>query len=358
MSCKQYTTKNSKCKHLNEAERKFIERQLELGTAKKAIARMLGRNISTIRREIKRGTVAQRKRNPYFGISKNPDTPEYFEYKRYYADTGEMRYRKNRLKCGARCKFVRCKKFMRYAEKKIKEEKYSPDAIVGYAKKNNLFKNIPSTQTVYNWIAAGLSTVKSIDLIQKVSRKSRKNKHTDRKRILGRSIDERPELVNLIERFGDWEGDSVVGKEGKSSILTFVERSTGQGILLKTESKTASATIESLKSLRSKDSSFFSQVFKSVTFDNGSEFAVSEELERLGVDVYYAHPYSAWERGRNEHFNGLIRRFIPKGKDLSILEQDDLDRIANYINTMPRRNLNYLSPQDLFSRHVCDIINA
>ncbi len=354
MSQEQYTTKSKKCKHIIYAEREIIERQLDLNQSKRKIAELLGRDLSTIKREIKRGSVKQKKRNPY--QSKKIDSPETIEYYKYYADYAQKVYEQNRSKCGAKCKFVECKDFVHYAEQKMKIEKQSPDAIVGEAKEKKLFPNIVSTQTLYNWIALGLLSVKSIDLLQKVSRKPRKNKKTERKKVLGKSISERPEVINQVLRFGDWEGDSIVGKNGKSSALTFVERLTGQALVLKTEAKTAAATVNTLRKLKENDPTLFAQMFKSITVDNGAEFSASKDLEELGIEIYYAHPYSAWERGKNEHFNGLIRRFIPKGKDISILSQDDLNRFANYINTMPRKKLNYKTPNELFFRQLYGII--
>ncbi len=354
MSQENYTTESRKSKHLNYEERKIIERLLGNNVAKKAIARLLSRDINTIRDEIKRGSVEQRKRNPY--VSRNPDVSEYFTYTRYFAEVGQRNYERNRMNCGAKCKIVECREFVEYAEKKIKQEKYSPDAIAGEAKAKHLFEKTVSTQTLYNWIDAGLMEIKNIDLLQKVSRKPRTNKTTEHKKQLGRSIDERSDEINQKLRFGDWEGDSIVGKNGESSALTFVERQTGAAIVLKAEAKTASSTVSALLKLKLRNPKFFAVAFKSITFDNGSEFAAAEELEALGIDIYYAHPYSAWERGMNEHFNGLIRRFIPKGKDISNLSQNDLDRFASYINSMPRRKLNYLSPNDLFLKHFCDTI--
>lgn len=118
---------------------------------------------------------------------------------------------------------------------------------------------------------------------------------------------------------GHWEGDSEVGKGGNSSVLTLVERKTGRNIVLRIEAKTANATYQALCNLKERLGDTFERIFRSITFDNGSEFAASEAFETLGIDVYYAHPYSAWEHGQNEQFNGMLRRFTPNGKDLSIL---------------------------------------
>lgn len=357
MSQKHCKTKNTKSQHLNYEERKIIERQLELGVAKKKIARLLNRDITTIRNEIRRGTVIQRKSKKY--ISKSVADNGYIEYERYSADVGQSNYEKNRLHCGKKCKIAVCRDFVEFAEEKILKEKWSPDAAVGYAKANNLFEDsVVSTKTLYNWIDQDLLNIKNIDLTQKVSRKPKSSRIHEQKKKLGKSIDERSEETNSREFFGDWEGDSVVGKENKSSVLTLVERKSGNALILQTEGKNALATYEALKKLKDYFGEEFSNVFKSITFDNGSKFAASYEFESLGTTIYYAHPYSAWERGQNEHFNGLLRRFIPKGKDLSYLTQNDLNRFANMLNHLPRRKLNYSTPSDLFQNEISAIISA
>ena len=355
MSQAHDTTKKTICQHLNEAEREIIERQLTLGTPKKQIARLLGRNISTIRREIKRGSVLQRKTKPY--ISKCADDPGYTESECYFSDVGQRRYEQNRLHCGRKCRYTECREFVQFVENKILVEKWSPDGAVSEAKRKGLFKNTVSTVTLYKWIENRLLKVKNIDLLQKCHRKVRQTHARENKVKLGTSIDQRPEVINTRAVFGHWEGDSVVGKGGKSSVLTLVERKTHASFVLKAEAKTSEATYQSLLKLKERLGEDFSKVFHSLTFDNGSEFAASDAFESLGLDVYYTHPYSAWERGQNEHFNGMLRRFIPKGKDLSFLTQDDLDRFASYLNTLPRKSLGYSSPEDLFLSELSAIIN-
>ena len=159
------TTKKTTCQHLNEAEREIIERQLTLGTPKKQIARLLGRNISTIRREIKRGSVIQRKTKPY--ISKHADDPGYTESECYFHDVGQRRYEQNRLHCGRKCRYTECREFVQFVENKMLVEKWSPDGAVSEAKRKGLFKNTVSTVTLYKWIENRLLTIKNIDLLQK-----------------------------------------------------------------------------------------------------------------------------------------------------------------------------------------------
>lgn len=354
MSQENYNTRSEKNQHLNEAERKIIERQLSMETPKKQIARLLNRDISTIRREIKRGSVTQRKAKSY--ISKHPDDPGYTETEQYFSDVGQRRYEQNRLHCGRKCRLTECREFVQFAENKMLVTKWSPDGVVAEAKRKHLFENIVSTVTLYKWIDMHLIKVKNIDLLQKCRRKVHPTHSRKNKVKLGTSIEQRPVEINERISFGHWEGDSVVGKDGQSSVLTLIERKTDESFVLKTNAKTAEATYQALCDLKERLGDNFNKIFHSITFDNGIEFAASDLFESLGLTIYYTHPYSAWERGQNEHFNGMLRRFIPKGKDLSFLTQEDLDRFSDYLNTLPRKSKGYFSPQDLFSKELCDII--
>lgn len=356
MSQKNDTTNEKRCQHLNEAERQIIERQLSLGTPKKQIARLLKRDISTIRREIKRGSVIQRKAKTY--ISKHAEDPGYTESTQYFADVGQRRYEENRLHCGRKCMMFECKDFIQFAENKMLIEKWSPDGVVAAAKTDERFQKTVSTVTLYKWIENRLMKVRNIDLLQKCQRKGHSKRIRMNKVKLGTSIDQRPKEINEKTVFGHWEGDSVVGKDGKSSVLTLIERKTAMSFVLKTDAKTSEATFRSLQKLKERLGNHFGKIFQSITFDNGSEFAASKDFESLGLQIYYAHPYSAWERGKNEHFNGMLRRFIPKGRDLSSLSQDDLDRFSAYLNTLPRKSLKYSFPQALFSSELSAIINT
>ena len=138
MSQSEYNPREKKTEHLNVEERKTIERMLREGANKGQIARALLRDKSTIKREIKRGSVIQRKRNPY--ESKNPNHPEFIEYSVYFADTGQRIYEQNRNNCGAKNKIITCAGLVSFVEEKVLgSEKWSPDAAIGYAKSNNLF---------------------------------------------------------------------------------------------------------------------------------------------------------------------------------------------------------------------------
>lgn len=357
MSYEESNTKHKKRKHLNNEERDIIERQLKQGSSKKKIADLLGRDLSTIKREIRRGCVIQRRKNPY--ISKKVDCPEYIEFTEYFADAGQRLYERNRQNCGAKNKVVQCRDLVNYIESKVlSQEKWSPDAAIGYARENGLFSDLVSTKTFYNWIDDGLTKVKNIDLLLKVGRKP-KTARKERKKILGKSIDERPKEVETRENFGHWEGDGIVGKDHKGHIITLVERKLGIGLMWNVMDRKEDKILAVLDELKERFSSSFSTVFKTITFDNGAEFSASNEMEkRNGPAIYYAHPYSAWERPVNENWNGLVRRFIPKGKCFDNLTDEDIGRVMHYINTLPRKRLGYKAPLQLWNDELKAILSA
>ena len=358
MSHQEDSTGVVKREHLNLEERKIIERMLRGGANKGEIAKTLYRDKSTIKREVKRGSVVQRKRNPYEG--KPGKHPDYVEYSAYFADVGQRVYQQHRGNCGSKNKIVRCAEMISFVEEKITgPEKWSPDAAIGYAKANNLFPGQAfSTKTFYNWVDDGLVKVKNIDLLLKVRRKPNKPRK-ERKKILGKSIDERPAEVESREEFGHWEGDGIIGKGRKGQLITLVERKLGVGFLFNAKDRHSERIVEIIDGLQQAYGNHFSSIFKTLTFDNGSEFADSAGMERKDrTHVYYAHPYSSFERGTNENWNGIVRRFVPKGSSFDDLTQKDIQRINHYINTLPRKRFGYRTPLDLWNEQMAAILEV
>jgi IS30 family transposase len=350
-------TKEAEFQHLNFNERKIIERLLKEKCTQAHISRVLCRSKSTISREITRGSVEQRKN--ISSRSKKIDIPLEITYKKYFADVGEHKYQENRQRCGAKCKVVQCINMLEFIENKVlSKEKWSPDAALGYAKANGLFKTSITTKTFYNWIDAGLTKVKSIDLLLRVRRKP-KSKTKERKRILGKSIEERPKKVDERIEFGNWEGDGIVGKNHQGHLITLVERKTGLGLIFNVIDRKDDKIVNVLDCLEEKFGKHFSKIFKTITFDNGSEFARSDLMEQNNrTQIYYAHPYSSWERATNENWNGIVRRFIPKGSSFQMLTFEQLERINMWINTLPRKRFGYKTPFDLFEQEINAIISA
>lgn len=169
-----------------------------------------------------------------------------------------------------------------------------------------------------------------------------------RERQKKRWIDERPEVVTKRRRLGDWEGDTVVGTDRQSAILTHVERRSGYVFLDKLDRATA-------QTVRKKTNKRFNRLPKrhrrTITYDNGSEFAAHEFIEKeTKATVYFAHPYSSWERGCNENLNGLLRQYFPKKTSLTEVTQKQLDYVAFLLNTRPRKRLNWLTPAQVLKQ--------
>ena len=328
---------------ISEPERYKIEGYKELKLSNRKIAAIMGRSHSSINAEIKRGTVLQRK----------SDLTEFMVYK---ADYAQMKASKAAQNKGAGLKIANDYEYAAFIETKIRDEKFSPDATLAAAKKQGGFKTKICTKTLYNYIDSGLFLgISNKDLLIKKDgkkRKYRKIRKISLKNKMGKSIEERPESVNKREERGHWEIDLVVGKKGtKPVILTLVERVSRKAIYLLLKNKTQSEVIAGLKRLAKRLKDNLSAVFKSITTDNGSEFLNHEGMKNAinCGEIYYAHPYSSWERGSNENGNRILRRFIPKGTDINGITEEELQSYENWVNNYPRRILKYMSANEAYS---------
>jgi len=239
----------------------------------------------------------------------------------------------------------------RHIENKIKNEKWSPDAVIGSIKAEGWpFKTTICTKTVYNYIDKEIfAGISNKDLWVKKDGKKREHKKIRTVALNnknGKSITERPKEVDERTERGHWEIDLVVGKQGtKPVILTLVERQTRKSLYILVKNKTQQEVIAAIKRARRRVGGNFNAVFKSITADNGSEFLDSESIKKAAKcsEVYYAHPYSSWERGSNENGNRILRRFVPKGTDIGKLTIQELQRIEDWVNNYPRKILEYKS---------------
>jgi IS30 family transposase len=177
-------------------------------------------------------------------------------------------------------------------------------------------------------------------------RKKRYGTPERRGQLKGRvSIDERPEIVNQRSRIGDWEADTVIGKQGGSVLVTLVERKTRLSVIGKAPNRTAqevtSVILRHLQPLASH--------VQTLTYDNGKEFALHQKIAK-GLDAfgYFAHPYHSWERGLNENTNGLLRQYFPKGMDLSEVTDAEVQNAMDKLNNRPRKCLGFKTPNQVF----------
>lgn len=338
------TTSQSKFKHLSSFERGKISALLDEGLTPSAIARALGRHRSTITREIIRGTTTQ------LGAELKP-------FECYYPETGQAVYEKNRARCKKTSRFHRVTDFLNYAEQRMREDKWSPDAAVGFARRHQLFDKeaMVCTKTLYRYIDLNWLSIRNIDLPLKIRRKPHKPRPVA-KRMKGQSIDERPITVEDRVEFGHWEIDTIKGKRsGDTALLTITERKTRLHLILPLESNCTEEVEKTLEQLTKPLGPLRRHVFKSITADNGSEFS---SLDKSGLQIYFAHPYSAWERGTNERHNGLTRRFIPKGRAIKSFTLDFIQRAEDWANNLPRKILDYRTPLELFQEEISNLGKA
>jgi IS30 family transposase len=281
----------------------------------------------------------------------------------YLADTGQAVYEKHRANCGRKNRRLICNEFISYACDKMRKDKWSIDACVGRSLESGQFKRseVVCTKTFYNYIDQGLTCIKNIDLPLKV-RRNTKNQHVRaNKKKLGTSIEKRPSFIDSREEFGHWEIDTVVGqKSGRDNVLlTIAERKTRQFIVRKIADKSAQAVMAELDKIREECGERFSEVFKTITGDNGSEFADLSNLEKeTDTKIYFTHPYSSFEKGTNERHNGLIRRFLPKSTRMSECSIETIAFVEDWCNTLPRKILGYQTPEELFESELDRIYAA
>ncbi len=340
-----------KGKHLTREERIVIERMSRGGCPPRDIAAVLGRHRRTIERELKRGRV------------KHLDY-ELRDIHVYSSDRAQDVYNMNATAKGADLKLGLNHELAEFVRCRIVDHKESPDVVAHRMKKAGM-EGAVCTKTLYNYIDHDvLPGVSNESLWEKRKRRKQRRKSIRRiaKRVSrGQSIERRPVEVETRDEFGHWEMDLVVGPTAGSNaaLLTLVERKHRQLITRKLPDKTQASVLKALKSIEKEYGSYlFRLIFKSITVDNGSEFLDFEALEASAFSkkqrtrIFYAHPFSSWERGSNENANRMIRRFVAKGTDIARITKKRLKEIEQWINCYPRKLLKYISPDDLFKAEL------
>jgi IS30 family transposase len=210
-----------------------------------------------------------------------------------------------------------------------------------------------SHETIYRHVYADKAAGGSLYQQLRCQKKCKKRYASGRDRrgqIVGRRpISERPAHIETRSQVGHWEGDTVIGAHHKQAVVTLVERKSGYAVIAKVINKTAdlvsSAIISKLAPM--------APLVKTITFDNGKEFAEHRRIDTaLKSTTYFADPFASWQRGSNENFNGLLRQYIPKKRPLSTVSDAELRMIQDRLNNRPRKRLGFKTPNEVFNQSL------
>ncbi len=338
-----------KFNHLTWTQRLQLESYLKVKMSKKEIANKLGVHISTVYREVKRG------------VYDRLDGNTWITYKAYSPDIAEENYRKA-LSCkGASIKIGKDFALVDYIEKRIVEDKLSPQAVLGEIKHKGLqFDTTICTTTLYSYIAKGVFLTLDLSYLPNVKMKRKRHVHAKRP-PRGTSIEKRPDEVRRRNTFGHWEMDCVCGGT-KPTLLVLTERLTRKEIIYLMPNQKAESVIYCLNRLERHYGKLFRKIFKTITVDNGSEFADFHGLEKSSygrnkrrTSVYYCHPYCSCERGSNERLNREIRRQLPKGTNFANFTAEEIQKVEDWVNNYPRKIFDFATSQELFDLQLSQI---
>jgi IS30 family transposase len=309
--------------HLTFEERRLLYGLKKKGKSPPEIAELMGRHRSTINRELDRNTG-----------------------QRGYRPQQAQRLADERRLASRRPRKLDDPDVHHYVQERL-QRRWSPEQIAGRVERD--FPRAPhawpSRQTIYNWIDDRQPEWQR--LLRRQGRPPEKRgKLVDCVRIAGR-----PDVINRRRRYGDWEGDTVVGKGRHSALVTMVERKSGYARIGRVDGMNSDLTMRAAKR-RLKD--LPPSLRRSMTFDNGKEFAKHPRLTRaLGLEIYFADPYASWQRGANENMNGLLRQFFPKGTDFTRISHQQVARVEQLLNERPRKRLAYRTPAEILQSRLC-----
>jgi len=311
--------------HFTRDDRVLLAKLKTSGLSASSCARILGFHVSSVYRELRRGTAQ---------TAIGYDVRVASKHTKQLRTAANQQHRKLHQTQAARItEFIR--------------QYYSPDQAgqaVGL-----------SHATVYRWlwaqpkafIASMWQFMRHKKLRRKYGTKRRKQQREIQKK---RWIEQRPQTANDRLFFGHWEGDTVRGNRHSGYLVTLVERKSGYALVGHIQRATKEAFRQCAEQLLAP---LPGHLKRSLTLDNGSEMADFEELEsHTGMRVYFAHPYHSWERGSNENFNGLLRQFFPKHRNLKSIRETELDLAVNLLNTRPRKRHGYVSPAELLKPYL------
>lgn len=314
--------------HLTLKQRYTIEVLSKENYPQKKIAEILGKNKSVISREISRNCD---KRNSV--------------YKAELAHRKCLERHKNKKK-----KIHFTEEIKEFVKERI-EDDYSPEQIVGTAKKLGIV--CVSHERIYQYLWHDKK--QKGDLYKHLRNqgkryRSRGASKDKRGQIVGRNgIENRPKIVEEKTRFGDLEMDLIIGKDHKEALLTINDRVTGVFKMTKVSGKDA-AEIEQACVKELED---WKELIHTITSDNGKEFSNHQSIaKQLNIEYYFARPYHSWERGANENLNGLVRQYFPKGSSFELVTEEEVKKVQDKLNNRPRKRFGFQSPNEVFFKQL------
>jgi len=312
-------------KNFSEDERYFLACHLRCGKSQRWIAQQLGRDPSTISRELNRNAC--------------PDG-------RYRWKLASDRARDRKRFRTVTDKFLSgdARRLVNY----LLLRNWSPEQISNFLRRTKSWFQV-SHQTIYKYVWSFPRCHKLRQALRRRGRRPRRKKpgYVARARRERRSIHERPAIANQRQRLGDWELDLMTCYPNSGYLITAVERKSGYTLISRARTKHSSGVMDRIVEMfRGRIPKRLRRTF---TFDNGVEFYFFERLEQeLGVTVYFADPYNSGQRGTNENTNGLIRQYFPKNRPYASISNREIKRVAQLLNDRPRKRLEFQSPKHVF----------
>lgn len=304
---------------------------LRAGHSFKECATQLGMRKSSVTREVARNTSD--------------------EDGRYTGAAAHARYLERRTRAKVSSVKIQNDPHLRQYISRRLRERDSPEQIAGRISRTGTCQTI-SHESIYSWIFSEAPALKK--QLRRIGTKGKyRRKRGTKKREEAREegkikrIDTRPAVVETRERIGDWEGDTIIGKDKLKRLATSVERKSGYGLISKLDVVNMSTMHEAL---RGRFRTIPKEKRHTYTYDNGVELGQEDAMleRKIGMTVYRAYPYHSWERGSNENWNGLIRDFFPKGTDFATITNEEVKCVERNLNHRPRKRLDYLTPHEVF----------
>ena len=351
MCQEQYNTNKRKFKQLTYKDRIKIEPLYnELHLTYTEIGKIIGKDRTTISREIKLGLVELE--------------TSYLPVWKYCAEVAQRKNEENETAKGTNLKIGNDIKLANFIEKKIKEEKCSPE-VIEYKIKQENFSTTLCYRTIYNYIDKKVLEIERKDLTYGTYEKKEEQKEeSDRIKPNkeGKTIHDRPEEIETRETVGHWEMDLVEGLKGQKEpyLLVLSERKTRKEIIELIPDKSGKSVARALDRIERQVGVInFRKAFKTITTDNGTEFRNWKIIEKsytgskkVRTNQYFADAYSSWQRGTNENINKMIRRFLPKGTSFKNLTKEEVKRIEKWINNYPRKIFKFKTSEEYYKEEM------